>query len=52
MASPHGFRSSFRDLAADRTDVPREVVEAAYARTDHLERRRALMDAWAAYLSA
>ncbi len=62
-ASPHGFRSSFRDWAADRTDVPREVVEAAlahkvrnaaeaaYARTDHLERRRALMDAWGAYLS-
>ncbi len=63
-AVPHGFRSSFRDWAADRTDVPREVVEAAlahkvpnaveaaYARTDHFERRRALMDAWAAYLSA
>ena len=63
-AVPHGFRSSFRDWAADRTDVPREVVEAALAhkvanaveaacaRTDHFERRRALMDAWAAYLSA
>ena len=63
-AVPHGFRSSFRDWAADRTDVPREVVEAAlahkvpnaveaaYARTDHFERRRALMEAWAAYLSA
>ena len=46
------------------TDVPREVVEAAlahrvaskveaaYARTDHYERRRALMGAWAEYLSA
>ena len=45
------------------TDVPREVVEAAlahrvpnaveaaYARTDHYERRRALMEHWAAYLS-
>ena len=62
-AVPHGFRSSFRDWAADRTDVPREAVEAAlahsvrnaveaaYARTDHFERRRALMDAWADYLS-
>ena len=63
-ASPHGFRSSFRDWAADKTEVPREVVEAAlahkvpnaveaaYARTDHFERRRALMDAWSAYLAA
>ena len=63
-AVPHGFRSSFRDWGAERTDHPREVleaalahkvpnaVEAAYARTDHFERRRALMDAWAAYLSA
>ena len=62
-AVPHGFRSSFRDWAADKTEVPREVVEAAlahkvpnaveaaYARTDHFERRRALMDAWAAYLA-
>ena len=61
-AVPHGFRSSFRDWAADKTEVPREVVEAAlahsvrnaveaaYARTDHYERRRALMDAWAAYI--
>ncbi len=51
-------------MAADRTEVPREVVEAAlghqlpdaveaaYAGTDHFERRRALMDAWAAYTSA
>ena len=63
-AVPHGFRSSFRDWAADRTDVPREAVEAAlahtvrnaveaaYVRTDHFERRRALMDGWAHYLSA
>ena len=61
-AVPHGFRSSFRDWGAERTDFPREVleaalahsvgskVEAAYARTDHFERRRALMDAWAAYI--
>ena len=63
-AVPHGFRSSFRDWGAEQTDHPREVleaalahkvpnaVEAAYARTDHYERRRALMDDWAAYLSA
>ena len=61
-AVPHGFRSSFRDWGAEQTDFPREVleaalahsvgskVEAAYARTDHFERRRALMDAWAAYI--
>ena len=62
-AVPHGFRSSFRDWAAERTDHPREVieaalahvvqnrVEAAYARSDLFERRRRLMDDWAAYLS-
>ena len=58
-AVPHGFRSSFRDWAAERTDTPREVVEAAlahtvrnpteaaYARSDLFERRRRLMDDWA-----
>ena len=62
-AVPHGFRSSFRDWAAEETDHPREVieaalahvvrnrVEAAYARSDLFERRRRLMDDWAAYLS-
>ena len=61
-AVPHGFRSSFRDWAAEETDYPREVVEAAlahvvgnqteaaYARSDLFERRRRLMDQWAAYL--
>ena len=61
-AVPHGFRSSFRDWAAEETDHPREVieaalahvvqnkVEAAYARSDLFERRRRLMDDWAAYL--
>ena len=60
---PHGFRSSFRDWAAERTDHPREVieaalahvvqnqVEAAYARSDLFERRRRLMDEWSCYLS-
>ena len=61
-AVPHGFRSSFRDWAAERTDHPREVIEAAlahavanpteaaYARSDLFARRRHLMDDWAAYL--
>ena len=62
-AVPHGFRSSFRDWAAEETDHPREVieaalahavrnqVEAAYARSDLFERRRRLMDEWSAYLA-
>jgi len=62
-AVPHGFRSSFRDWAAERTDVPREVcelalahvnshrVEAAYRRSDLFERRRELMADWADYLA-
>ena len=62
-ATAHGFRSAFRDWAAERTNAPHAVmeralahavadaVEAAYARSDLLERRRALMDQWAAYLS-
>ena len=61
-AVPHGFRSSFRDWAAEETDHPREVieaalahvvqnkVEAAYARSDLFERRRRLMDDWAEYV--
>ncbi len=61
-AVPHGFRSSFRDWAAEHTTTPREVVEAAlahtvrnpteaaYARSDLFARRRRLMDNWAAYL--
>ena len=63
-AVPHGFRSSFRDWAAERTDVPREVcelalahvnsdrVEAAYRRSDLFDRRRELMDKWAAYIGS
>ncbi len=63
-AVPHGFRSSFRDWAAECTDTPREVcelalahvntnaVEAAYRRSDLFERRRELMEQWAAFLSA
>ena len=61
-AVPHGFRSSFRDWAAEKTDHPREVieaalahvvqnkVEAAYARSDLFDRRRLLMDDWSEYL--
>ena len=62
-AVPHGFRSSFRDWAAEETDHPREVieaalahvvgnkVEAAYARSDLFDRRRRLMNDWEAYLA-
>jgi integrase len=58
-ATPHGFRSAFRDWAGDRTDTPREIIEAAlahtvgnkvelaYRRGDALDKRRALMEAWA-----
>jgi len=58
----HGFRSAFRDWAAEATSFPSEVVEmalahtignqveAAYRRGDLLEKRRELMQAWAAYL--
>ena len=61
-AVPHGFRSTFRDWAAEETNHPREVVEAAlahvvqnkveaaYARSDLFERRRQLMNDWAAYV--
>ena len=61
-AVPHGFRSTFRDWAAEETNHPREVVEAAlahvvrdkveaaYARSDLFERRRRLMNDWSAYL--
>ena len=57
----HGFRSSFRDWAAERTNSPRAVceaalahslrdkTEAAYHRTDLFERRRELMAKWAEF---
>lgn len=59
--TPHGFRSTFRDWAAERTNYPREVaeaclahaigdkVEAAYRRGDLLEKRRRLMSEWAKF---
>lgn len=58
----HGFRSTFRDWAEDCTGYPHEVkeaalahvvknkAEAAYRRSDLFERRRALMDDWAAFV--
>jgi len=60
-ATPHGFRSAFRDWAAECTNFTSEVceaalahvienkAEAAYRRGDLFEKRRKLMDAWAAY---
>jgi len=60
----HGFRSSFRDWAAERTNFPAEVaemalahvvgnkVEAAYRRGDLFEKRMLLMEAWANYCLA
>jgi integrase len=60
-ATVHGFRSSFRDWAGNVSSFPREVVETAlahvigdkaeqaYRRSDALEKRRKLMEAWAAY---
>ncbi|MGO7300303.1 tyrosine-type recombinase/integrase [Rhizobium ruizarguesonis] len=58
----HGFRSTFRDWATEVAHAPREIAEAAlahavgdaversYARSDALERRRALMQEWSAYV--
>jgi len=60
----HGFRSTFRDWAAEVANVPREVaekslahtvgsdVERAYARSDLLEKRRALMDEWSRFVAS
>lgn len=60
--SLHGMRSSFRDWAGNETDAPREIAEAAlahrvgsaveqaYRRMDALEKRRRLMDDWAAFI--
>jgi integrase len=59
----HGFRSTFRDWAAERTNFASEVVEmalahtvsdkveAAYRRGDLFDKRRRLMDAWAEFLA-
>lgn len=62
-AVPHGFRSTFRDWAGERTHHPREVIEhamahrignaaeQAYARGDLFEKRRVLMSDWAKFLA-
>jgi integrase len=61
-AVPHGFRSTFRDWAAEQTAYPDEIrkaasghtvgdaVKEAYQRTDLLEKRRRLMSEWATFL--
>ena len=58
-ATVHGMRSTFRDWAAENSDVPREIAEhalahvegsaaeLAYRRTDYLDKRRELMQDWA-----
>jgi len=62
--TPHGFRSSFRDWCAERTNFPSEVaemalahrvadaVERAYRRGDLFEKRQQLMKAWASFCDA
>ena len=59
----HGFRSTFRDWCSEFAEAPRELaenalahavgnnVERAYARSDLLDRRRALMETWANYVT-
>jgi integrase len=61
-AVPHGLRSTFRDWVSEQTDYPAEMaemalahaignrVEAAYRRGDMIEKRRAMMQAWARFL--
>ena len=61
-AVPHGFRSTFRDWAGEKTNFPRELaeqalahtlenkVEAAYRRGDALEKRRQMMQEWAQFV--
>ncbi|GAB2458637.1 site-specific integrase [Comamonas humi] len=61
-AVPHGFRSTFRDWAGEKTNFPRELaeqalahtleskVEAAYRRGDALEKRREMMQEWARFI--
>jgi len=63
-ATVHGFRSTFRDWAGNVSNFPREVTETAlahvigdkaeqaYRRSDALEKRRKLMEAWASYCEA
>lgn len=62
-ATPHGFRSTFRDWASEKTNYPRELAEvalahiksdateAAYWRSDILEKRRQIMNEWADFIT-
>jgi len=64
VITTHGFRSTFRDWSADKTDYPREVcehvlahklpdeVEAAYLRGTYLEKRKKLMSDWAKFCNS
>nr|VFJ67619.1 MAG: hypothetical protein BECKDK2373C_GA0170839_11677 [Candidatus Kentron sp. DK] len=61
---PHGFRSSFRDWSGEVSHFPRDVaemalahviqnkVEAAYRRGDLFEKRRRMMQEWAAFIDS
>ena len=63
-AVPHGFRSTFRDWVAEKTNYPRDMAEfalahtldnkteAAYLRTDMLEKRRGMMQDWADFMAS
>ncbi len=63
QVTPHGFRSTFRDWASERTNYPRDVcemalahaigdkVEAAYRRGDLIEKRTRLMRDWAKFIN-
>ena len=63
-ATTHGFRSTFKDWATERTSFPHELsemalahaikdkTEAAYRRGDLLEKRRQLMTAWARFCAS
>lgn len=60
----HGFRSTFRDWAGEKTPFPREIcelalahdergeTESAYSRSDFFDKRRELMNAWAIYATS
>jgi integrase len=61
-ATTHGFRSTFRDWSAEKTDLPPSIAEAAlahaagtkveqaYLRTDQFEKRKELMQKWSDFL--
>ena len=60
----HGFRTSFRTWTQEKTNYPREIAEtalahslkdkseAAYARSDLLEKRAEMMEAWAQFINS